>query len=144
MKNIVEYVPTYVIALLVEFIVYFGFLYLVSTKTAGDVSRQWKASAFISVCFGLLVHLVTLAVIILGWLIETNVETFFARLPENIISLFVQAIAIGAVATMPVVILGIFIAYLHLWQTGDRFVEKYWRNPKIHYGEHPNPPPLKF
>jgi len=144
MENVVENVPTYVVALSVELIVFFGFVYFVSIKTKGDISRRWKASAFISICFGLLVHTVTLAIIVLVWLIEAKAETFFVNLPEKAISFFAQVITIGAIVTMPVVIIGIFMAYYHLWQTGDRFVEKYWRNPKIHYGENAKPPFLKL
>ena len=144
MENVVEYVPIYVVTLLIELVAFFAFVYFVSTKSEGDISRRWKASAFIGVCFGLLVHLVFLAVIVLGWLFETNVESLFTNLPERIMSFIVEAIALGAIVTMPVAILGLFTAYHYLWQTGDRFVEKYWRNPKIHYGENQKPPYLKF
>ena len=144
MENVVENVLIYAVVLLIELGVFFGFVYFVSIKTEGDVSRRWKASAFISVCFGLLVHMVTLAIIILAWFIEANAATFFVNLPEKVMTFFAQVIAIGAIVTMPVVMIGIFMAYQHLWQTGDRFVEKYWRNPKIHYGENARPPFLKF
>jgi hypothetical protein len=144
MENVVTYIPIYVIALIVEFIVFFGYVYFVSVKTEGGVSRRWKASAFISVCCGLLVHVSILGAIVLGWLIETNIEIFLISLPEKVMSFFANAIAVGAIVTMPVVMIGLFMAYFHLWQTGDRFVEKYWRNPKVHYGENGKPPFLKF
>jgi hypothetical protein len=144
MENVFEYIPTCIIALIIEFVVFFGFIYFVSIKTEGEVSRRWKAAAFISVCLGLLLHLVFLAIIVFAWLIEQNTATFFVNLPEVVIALFAQAIVIGAAMTMPVVIIGLFMAYLHLWQTGDRFIEQYWRNPKIHYGEQRKPPSLKL
>jgi hypothetical protein len=144
MENIVEYLPNYAIALLIELFVFFGFVYLVSIKTEGDISRRWKAAAFIGVFYGLLIHLVFLVIIVLGWIFETNFETFFINLPERILSFTAQIIALETMVTMPIIIIGVFMAYHHLWQTGDRFVEKYWKNPKIHYGENQKPPFLKF
>jgi hypothetical protein len=36
--------------------------------------------------------------------------------------------------------IGLFIAYSNFWQSGDWFIEKYWRNPKINYGANNKPP----
>lgn len=144
MENVFEYLPGCIIALVIELVVFFGFVYLVSIKTDGEVSRRWKASAFISVCSGLLVQLVVLALVVFGWFIDNKTETFVVSLSTALLYFFAQAIVIGATVTMPVVIIGLFMAYHYLWQTGDRFVEKYWRNPKIHYGENSKPPFLKF
>ncbi|HLO14339.1 MAG TPA: hypothetical protein VK206_05895 [Anaerolineales bacterium] len=142
--NNVEHILGYVIALIIELVVFFNFVYFVSRKTEVEVSRRWKASALISVSFGLLVQLVSLAIIVLDWVIKKDIETFIVSLPQMLISLFAESIVIGAMVTMPVILIGIFMAYHHLWQTGDRFVEKYWRNPKIHYDENSKPPFLKF
>lgn len=144
MENIVKYLPNYAIALLIELIVFFGFVYFVSIKAEGDVSRRWKASALISISFGVLIHLLFLVIIVLGRIFETNSETVFINFPERLVSFTTQAIGLAAIVTMPTIIIGVFIAYHYLWQTGDRFVEKYWKNPKIHYSENEKPPYLKF
>lgn len=144
MENVFEYLPSCIIALIVELVVFFGFVYFVTMKTDDEVSRRWKAAAFVSVCSGLLVQLVVLALIVFSWFFENNTETFVVNLPTTIISFFAEGIVIGATVTMPVVIIGLLIAYHYFWQTGDRLIEKYWRNPKIHYGANSKPPFLKF
>ena len=144
MENIIDYIHNYVVALLIELIFFWVFVYVASNKTEGEVSRRWKASALLSVSFGLLIHFVLLALIVLGWIFETDFETLFADLLEKVMSFASQIIGLAAVITMPVIIIGVFIAYHYLWQTGDRLVEKYWKNPKVHYGENQKPPYLKF
>ena len=147
MNNIIENLSTYVIALIIELIVFFGFLLLTTSITNSEVSRRWKGASLISVSYGLLFHLLILFIFIfefLSWIFKTNLELILANLPEKLILLESEAIALAAVITMPMIIVGVFIAYLHLWQTGDRFIEKYWKNPKIHYAINEKPPYLKF
>jgi hypothetical protein len=144
MEKIIYYLPHYVVALVIELIIFLSFVYFASNKSEGEVSRRWKASAFLSVSFGLLLHSVLVALIVLGWIFETDSKGLFTDLPEKLMSVAVQTIGLAAIITMPVIIIGVFIAYRYLWQTGDRFVEKYWKNPKVHYGENQKPPYLKF
>ena len=115
-------------------------MYFTSTKTESEVSRRWKASAFLSASFGLLIHFVLMAIIVLGWIFETDSETLFADLLEKLMSFASQTIGLAAIITMPMIIIGDFIAYHYLWQTGDRLVEKYWKNPKVHYDKNQKPP----
>ena len=140
MDNIFEYLPGSIVALIVEFVVFFGLVYFVSRKTDDEVSRRWKASAFISVCFGIFVQLLILAIVVLVWYLENNSKTFVVNFSMGVISFFAVGIVIGATVTMPVVMIGLFIAYHNFWQSGDRCIEKYWRNPKIHYGANSKPP----
>jgi hypothetical protein len=140
MDNVVDYLPGCTIALILEFVVFFGFTYFVSRKTYGEVSRRWKASAFMSVCFGVFVQLLVLAIVVFVWLLEKDIQSMFMNFSMTIISFVAVGIVIGATVTMPVVVIGLFIAYHNFWQSGDRFIEKYWRNPKIHYGANRKPP----
>jgi hypothetical protein len=140
MDNVFEYLPGSIIALTVEFVVFFGFIYFVSRKTDVEVSRRWQASAFISVCFGVFVQLLVLAIVVFVWLFENDIQTLFMNFSMIVISFFAVGIVVGAIVTMPMVMIGLFIAYLNFWQSGDRFIEKYWRNPKIHYGANRKPP----
>ena len=144
MENISKHLPFYVAALFIELIVFSGFVYFVSSKTKDDVSRRWKASAVISVLYGMAIHFLFMVIIVLGWIVETDFESLIATLPEKLFSFASQAIGLAAIITMPAIIFGVFIAYHYLLQTGDRLVEKYWKNPKIHYGENQKPPYLKF
>jgi|RhiMetdeSRZDD1v2_1073273.scaffolds.fasta_scaffold1848325_1 hypothetical protein len=144
MENVFEYLPGCIIALMLELAVFFGFIYFVTMKTDSEVSRRWKAAAFIGVCVGVSVQLIVLTLVVLGWFIESKTETFVVNLSTTVISFFAEGIVIGATVTMPVVFIGLFIAYHYFWQTGDRLIEKYWRNPKIHYGANSKPPFLKF
>jgi hypothetical protein len=144
MENVFEYLPSYIIALIVELIVFFGFVYFVTMKTDDEISRRWKAASFVSVCVGLLVQVAVWALVVFGWFIENNTEAFVANLSTTILLFFAEGVVIGATVTMPVVLIGLFIAYHYFWQTGDRLIEKYWRNPKIHYGANSKPPFLRF
>lgn len=144
MENVFEYLPDSIIALIVEFVVFFGFVHFASAKTKSEVSRRWKAAALISVCCGLLSHLLVSAILVLSWFFDKNIGKVIVELPNLLITFFAQAIVIGAMVTMPMVILVLFLAYFSLWQTGDRLVEQFWRNPKIHYDENNKPPFLKL
>jgi len=129
MENINEYLPRYVVALFIELIIFSGFVFFASSKTKDEVSRRWKASALISILYGLVIHFLLMAIIVLGWIFEKDFETLFADLPKKLLSFASQTIGLAAIITMPAIIIGVFIAYHYLWQTGDRLVEKYWKNP---------------
>lgn len=144
LEKINVYFLHYVMALLIELIVFFGFVYIASSKTKGEVSRRWKASALISVLYGLVTHFLLMIIIFLGWIFETDFETMFVYLPEKLLSSASQCISLATTITMPAIIIGVFIVYHYLWQTGDRVVERYWKNPKIHYDENQKPPYFKF
>jgi hypothetical protein len=144
MENIVIYLPKYAIALFLEIFVFGCFAYLAPTRTKGEVSRRWAASSLVSILFGLSIHLFLMGIIIVGWISNVNVETFPPDLYGQFIEVLSVTIGLAAIFTMPTIIIGIFIAYFNFWQTGDRLIEKYWRNPKVHYGKNAKPPFLKF
>ena len=144
MENVFEQLPGHIIALTVELIVFFGLVCFATMKSESEASRRWKASALISVLLGFFIQLAVLALVVFGWLIGENTEASVMNLSTRVISFFAEGIVIGATVSMPVVLIGLLIAYHYFWQTGDRLIEKYWRNPKIHYGANSKPPFFKL
>jgi len=108
------------------------------------VSRRWKASVISGVVLGLSIHSIYYILRLAGWLIQVNLAT----IPSSLIIYFSQLIpgilGIDSIIIMPIIIMATFIAYVRFEQSGDRLIEKYWRNPKINYPEGQKPPFLKL
>ena len=134
----------YVIILFAEIVVLSGFVYIIFSKAKGESSRRWKASVVVAVLFGVLIHICFIMALIMVWIDWANFETlfidFFNKYKEGLLLI----ISADTLIILPMIIIGIFVAYIMFWQSGDRYVEKFWRNPKISYREHPKPPFLKF
>jgi hypothetical protein len=144
MENLLPIQSNYLIILLVEVSLFSIFVYLVFSKTKDDVCRRWKASVFVSVIFGIFIQTILLGLSAVGWLMQVNFATLIDSFIKGFYALIPAWIGMEALLTMPIIILGTFIAYFRFWNSGDRLIEKYWRNPKIHYGQNQKPPFLKF
>jgi NADH:ubiquinone oxidoreductase subunit 6 (subunit J) len=134
----------HVVILFAEIIVFSSFVYIVSTRTNEELSRRWKASAFVSVLFGLLIHFFCIVLFVIICIYNANSETLLNDLPNKFKEGLLLLISLATFITMPIIIIGIFIVFFQFRQNGDRLIEKYWRNPKISYREHAKPPYLKF
>jgi hypothetical protein len=141
--NMIMELIQYLVLLLAEIIAFSIFVYFVSTRTHGQISRRWKASAFVSVLYGLLSHDLGNLLLLIGWNYGESLETLLIDLPNKLTKGFLFMINLAAFYTMPAIIIGVFFAYLNFWSSGDLWIEKYWKNPKISYRDH-EPPILKF
>jgi len=77
---------------------------------------------------------------VIDWLIKINISDLL----QNVISFLDISLpaflALEALIVMPGIIIGTLIAYHRFLQSGDRLIEKYWKNPKIHYIDNQKPP----
>ena len=131
------------IVLLGEVLAFSGFAYFVFTKTTGEVCRRWKASVVCGVVVGFCIHSFFFVLGIIGLLVQINLNNLPGLIASSLL-LIPAYLGVDSYITMPMVILGTFIAYSRFEQYGDRLIEKYWRNPKVHYGKDQKPPFLKF
>jgi hypothetical protein len=132
------------IALFVEIIFFASFIFIVCFRTNEDFARRWKASVFIGMLSGICTHLIFTLLLIIGWIYRGGFTTLQNGVNEIIGQCVLLFVDTAAYFTMPVMILATLIAYFNFWQTGDRLIEKYWRNPKIRYRANQKPPYLKF
>jgi hypothetical protein len=147
MKNLemkIESLLSHFIVLVGENIAFMGFSILIHLKTVDAVFRRWKASAIISIFFGVFLHLAVYAIFIVSIITKSSFTITDLSVSTILVSFATLSIVFGELITMPCIIIGQFLIYFRLWQSGDRFVDKYWRNPKISYRENGDWPFLKF
>jgi hypothetical protein len=134
----------YLLTLFVEIFTFSLFAYFVFSITKAEINRRCKGSVIIGVVSGLCFHTLFLILIIISWLNHLNPVTFFNIYRTYMSEVISGILGMDSMILMPITIISTIIAYVQLEQTGDRLIEKYWRNPKIYYGENPKPPYLKF
>ncbi len=130
----------YLLILIVELLAFSIAAYLLFTKTKDEVNRRWKVSVLCGVTFGLSIDLIFFVMVVIDWLIKLNFSDFL----QNVISFLDKSLpaflGLEALIVMPGIIIGTLIAYYRFLQSGDRLIEKFWRNPKIHYRDDQKPP----
>lgn len=130
----------YLVFLFVEIMIFSTFAYFVFFKTTGEVCRRWKVSIFVAVTFGVVTQTFFIGLGWIGWLMKLNLATIGKDLIEYLNILMPASLGTASLITMPIIILGTFIVYYQLLNSGDCLIEKYWRNPKVHYGSNQKPP----
>jgi hypothetical protein len=130
----------YWVLLLLEIIVYSVFVFIVFSKSTGEVYRRWNASVFVAGLIGIFIHSSIIGLGWLGWFMKLNLSTFVNDIIQFSNDLMPVSIAMASLITMPIIILGTFFAYARFKQFGDYYIDKYWRNPKVHYNSNHKPP----
>jgi len=128
--------------ILVEVSIYVLFVFIVFTKTTGEICRRWKVSVFVSVVFGLIYQTIFFGLCFIGWIMKLEHVGLINSLMEYILDFIPALLGLFSLIIMPIIIVGTFIAYYRFENTGDLLIEKYWTNPKIYYGNYPKPPLL--
>ncbi|MBP7356190.1 MAG: hypothetical protein KA928_08535 [Longilinea sp.] len=133
----------FLVILLVEVSIYTIFAVLVFSKTSGAVCRRWKASIFSAILLGVLCQAGINGLLLIGLLTKLRLATFIQDLSGYVHLLIPGSWAMLSLITMPTIILATFGIYYDFVKTDDYLIEKYWQNPKIHYGRGQKPPLLK-
>lgn len=128
------------IPFIIELFIYIIFIYLASTTTKLEVSRRWRASALVGVISGLALNTMIVIVIWSSWIMQGKIGTIFQDFAQAFILCFNIILGLTPYITMPMIIIVTLGSYFRFWQDGDRLIEMYWKNPKIHYPDNAKPP----
>lgn len=140
MNNQVSVPINYLITFLVEVVFFSIFVYIVLKKTRDETLRRWKVSVFAGVATGFIIQTIIFGLGLVGWLMQVKSAAFFESLITYFFTLLSVFIVLESLVIMPIIILSTFIAYFQFENSGDRIIEKYCKNPKIHYSTDQKPP----
>jgi hypothetical protein len=115
---------------------YVIFAYIVTRTRKIDVSRRWKASIFTGVLVGLVIFYGFLALLAIGLILESSTFLLSNISLDQILNrviLFQQSILTLLIFSFLSTFISTIIVYINHWQTGDMFIEKYWRDPRVNY-----------
>jgi hypothetical protein len=128
------------ITLFIEIASYTGLIYVASKITKYETSRRWGASAYIGVlsCIaGSTLIVIMLLVILIS---KGDIFAIIRNLPRLYINSLYLMLGLITFISMPLTFIVTFGLYFTFWRDGDTLIEKYWKNPKIHYPDNAKPP----
>jgi hypothetical protein len=144
MNNFWSEIFTYLVIESVLSVAFAIFIFFVTTRTRSEISRRWIASLLFSLFAGITVYILFIVLFGINWLMITKdliAAIDILHFARYFLPILIQT---KVFIEIPVMVGFLLIAYVYFWQTGDRLIEKYWRNPRIYYPNNGKPPYLKF
>jgi predicted membrane metal-binding protein len=128
------------ISLFIEIASYTGFIYIASKITKHETSRRWRASALVGVLSGIAGSTVIVIMLLVIWILKGDVLTILRNLPMLYINSLYLMLGLITIFSMPLTFIVTLGLYFTFWRDGDTLIEKFWKNPKIHYPDNTKPP----
>jgi hypothetical protein len=128
------------ITLFIEIASYTGLIYVASKITKYETSRRWRASAYIGVLSGIAGSTLIVIMLLVILISKGDIFAIIRNLPRLYINSLYLMLGLITFISMPLTFIVTFGLYFTFWRDGDTLIEKYWKNPKIHYPDNAKPP----
>jgi hypothetical protein len=128
------------ITLFIEIASYTGLIYVASKITKYETSRRWRASAYIGVLSGIAGSTLIVIMLLVILISKGDIFAIILNLPRLYINSLYLMLGLITFISMPLTFIVTFGLYFTFWRDGDTLIEKYWKNPKIHYPDNAKPP----
>jgi hypothetical protein len=128
------------ITLFIEIASYTGLIYVASKITKYETSRRWRASAYIGVLSGIAGSTLIVIMLLVILISKGDIFAIILNLPRLYINSLYLMLGLITFISMPLTFIVTFGLYFTFWRDGDTLIEKFWKNPKIHYPDNAKPP----